>query len=119
MEEDKSQEFLKWLSLKLREQNLTEHQLSIKADIGHSLFTRARAGVLPKWETCYALSKALGANTYEVFRIAGLIPAIPEYELEESFEKLRAQFYSLSKEKRDMATEIFDVLIKAEEKHRK
>lgn len=117
--EEKSQEFLNWLSLKLREHNLTEHQLAKKAGIGHSIFTRARAGILPKWDTCYALAKALDVNPYEVFRIAGLIPAIPEYELEESFEKLRAQFYSLSKERRDMATEIFGVLVKAEEKYRK
>ena len=119
METEKSQEFMKWISLKLKEHNLTENQLAIKAGIGHSVFTRARAGILPKWEKCYAIARALDVSPYELFRLAGLIPAIPEYELEESFEKLRAQFYSLSKERRDTATEIFSVLVRAEEKYRK
>lgn len=33
METEKSQEFMKWISLKLKEHNLTENQLAIKAGI--------------------------------------------------------------------------------------
>ena len=120
MEKDKSQVFLDWLSLRLRERNLTEHQLAKKAGIGHSIFTRARTkGIVPKWDTVYKIARALDVSVYETFRVAGLIPALPQFEHQERVDRLVERIGSIPGERWDFVFELIDLVIKDLERQKK
>ena len=120
MDKDKSQVFLNWLTLKLQERNLTEHQLAKKADIGHSIFTRARTkGIVPKWETVYKIARALDVSVYEAFRVAGLLPPLPQYQHQEKIEKMMERLNSVPEERWDFVFGIIDLVIKDSERQKK
>jgi transcriptional regulator with XRE-family HTH domain len=120
MDKDKSQVFLNWLTLKLQERNLTEHQLAKKAGIGHSIFTRARTkGIVPKWETVYKIARALDVSVYEAFRAAGLIPPLPQYKHQERIESMMERLDSVPEERWDFVSEIVDLVIKESERQKK
>ena len=120
MAEDKSQVFLQWLSVKLKERNLTENQLAKKAGIGHSNFTRARnKGILPKWEACYKIARALDVSPYEVFRAAGLLPPSPQIEQQERTGRLVERMQSVPEDRWDLIFNIIDAVIKDSEREKK
>lgn len=120
MEEDRSQVFLNWLSLILRERNLTEHQLAKKAGIGHSIFTRARTkGIVPKWDTCFKIARALDVSVYETFRVAGLIPSLPQFKHQERIDRMMERFSSVPEERWDFVFELIDLVIKDSQRQRK
>jgi transcriptional regulator with XRE-family HTH domain len=120
MDNDKSQVFLNWLTQILQERNLTENQLANKAGIGHSVFTRVRTnGILPKWDTCYKISRALDINTYEIFRAASLIPVMPQFEQQEKIDKLLERLNSLPEERWDLILAFIDLMIKDAERQKR
>lgn len=120
MEKDKSQVFLEWLSLKLSERNLTEHQLAKKAGIGHSIFTRARTkGIVPKWETCYKIARALDVSLYETFRVAGLIPSLSQFQHQEKIDRMMEWVSSVPEERLDFVFELIDLVIKDSKRQKK
>ena len=120
MADDKSQTFLEWLSVKLKERNLTENQLAKKANIGHSNFTRARnKGILPKWDVCYKISRALDVSPYEVFRAAGLMPPSPQIAQQERIDRLVERMQSVPEDRWDLIFNIIDVVITDIQRHEK
>jgi transcriptional regulator with XRE-family HTH domain len=119
MDKDKSQVFLSWLTPILRERSLTENQLAKKAGIGHSVFTRARTkGILPKWDTCYKIARALDVSVYEAFRAASLIPSLPQFKHQERIDRMMEQFNSLPEERWDFVFEFIDLVIKDAERQK-
>jgi transcriptional regulator with XRE-family HTH domain len=120
MDKDKAQVFLDWLSAKLRERNLTEHQLAKKAEVGHSHFTRARTkGILPKWDTIYKIARALDANVYEAFRAADLIPSLPQFKHQEKIDRIMERVGSVPEDRLDFVFELIDLVIKDTKKSQK
>jgi transcriptional regulator with XRE-family HTH domain len=120
MNKDKSQVFLNWLTLKLKERNLTEHQLAKKAGIGHSIFTRARTkGIVPKWDTCYKIARALDVSVYETFHVAGLLPSLPQFKNQERTDRMMERLNSVPEERWDFVFELIGLVVKDSEKRKK
>ena len=120
MDKDNAQVFLDWLSTKLRERNLTEHQLAKKAKVGHSHFTRARTkGILPKWDTIYKIARALDTSVYEAFRVAGLIPPLPQFEHQEKIDRIMERVGSVPEERLDFVFDMISLVIKDAKKSQK
>ena len=67
-------EFIEWLNEKERSKNWSDYELSKRAGISHSVLSRARSGILPKWDACESIANALDVSPILVFRMAGLLP---------------------------------------------
>ena len=113
MTQDKVEVFIKWLDGVLAENNLTDNQLAKRAKISHSNFSKARNdGILPKWELCEKIARALRIEPVEVFRAAGLIPYPPDFD--QDFERLKFSYGKLSQCDRKKAARLVDVLVENE-----
>lgn len=66
--------FIEWLDQQLKPLGWSDHQLAKRAGISHSVVSKARAGIAPKWEACMAIAAALDLPAEIVFRRAGLLP---------------------------------------------
>jgi len=55
-----------------------DHQLAINAGVSHSVISKARTGITPKWEACAAIAAALGVSREFAFRKAGLLDPEPD-----------------------------------------
>jgi|AMZC01.1.fsa_nt_AMZC01000485.1_17 DNA-binding XRE family transcriptional regulator len=114
MTEDKAAVFVKWLDSVLAEYNLTDNQLAIRADISHTNFSKARnKGVLPRWDICLKIARALRIDPVEVFCAAGLLPYPPE--LDPDFEHLKFSYGKLSERDRKRAVKLVGVLAENED----
>lgn len=91
MAQEKTEAFIQWLDDRLAEDHLTDFQLAKKAGISHSVISKARKGILPKWNACTEIARALRVDPIEIYRAAGLIQSPPD--LDPDFERLK-QIYS-------------------------
>ena len=96
--------FLEWLNFELARRGWNDFQLSRKAGISHSAFSRARRGALPSWDVCGAIARALEVPPELVFRKAGLLPERDDEPV--SFEYWRFVLEQLSDDDRDELLEI-------------
>lgn len=71
---NKPSDFIAWLDKELEARGWSDHQLSRRAGLSHSVISKARSGTAPKWEACEALAGALQMPAEQVFRAAGLLP---------------------------------------------
>ena len=78
---EKQREFIEWLDEMIATRNWSDNQLAKEAGISHSVISKARSGVLPKWDACEAISAALNVSPVLVFRKAGLLPPGPSDEV--------------------------------------
>jgi len=78
-------DFVIWLDKQLSDRNWSDHQLARKAGISHSVISKARRGISPKWDACVAIATALDLPPEVVFRQVGLLPPLPpaQGEIEE------------------------------------
>jgi transcriptional regulator with XRE-family HTH domain len=74
---DKNIEFITWLDEILVARNWSDNQLAKKAGISHSVISKARSGILPKWGACESIAHALDISPVIIFRKAGLLPPGP------------------------------------------
>lgn len=65
--------FIAWLDDELAERGWNDFQLARQAGLSHSVISKARSGILPKWEACEAIALALKLPVELVFRKAGLL----------------------------------------------
>lgn len=105
--------FIEWLDKKLAENHLTDSQLSKKAKMSHSVLSKARNGILPKWEACAKIAHALRVDPIEVFRAAGLVQLPPD--LDSDFERLKFVYGTLPTNQRKLAIRLIDVLTTEED----
>lgn len=96
--------FIDWLDQELRERGWNDHQLAQRAGLSHSVISKARRGVLPRWEACAAIAGALNLPADLVFRYAGLLPPLPDEEA--SLVELRALLARLSPRDRQELVQI-------------
>ncbi len=79
-------QFITWLETELAQRGWSDHQLARHAGISHSVISKARSGLPPKWEACEAIANALKLPPEQVFRQAGLLAPVEE---QASFEEWR------------------------------
>ena len=68
-------DFITWLDSELSIRGWTDYKLAKTAGFNHSVISRARMGVLPRWEACAGIAKAFELPVDFVFRKAGLLSA--------------------------------------------
>ncbi|HNB54686.1 MAG TPA: hypothetical protein PK530_22245 [Anaerolineales bacterium] len=92
-------QFNLWLDQELAKRGWNDYQLSKKAGISHSVISKARSGILPKWQACFSLANALSVAPETVFRLAGLLSKAPDWSPEkDEWDHLFAQLPSEERE---------------------
>ncbi len=99
MSVSKQEEFIVWLDGELSRRGWSDYQLAKRAQISHSVISRARSGSLPKWGACESIARALGMPTEFVFRKAGLLPSKTYDEAE--YEQVAHLFGQLPRDDRE------------------
>jgi hypothetical protein len=66
-----------WMNRKKR-LNLSDYEVAKKGGFSHSVLSRARSGISPKWDVCISGSKVFNVFPITVFRKAGLLTEGPE-----------------------------------------
>jgi len=92
MTPERTELFIAWLDTKLSDAHLSDSELAKRARMSHSVLSKARKGILPKYEACAKIARALRVDPVEVFRAAGLI-STPQ-DLDTDFEQLK-HLYSI------------------------
>ncbi len=113
MNKNEIDKFFQWLDKHLLLRNMKYHRLAKEAGITHTVFTKAKAGHLPKWDACVAIAKVFDVDPVEVFRAASLLPELPPEDAE--FEQMRYEFYKLSPSSRYFAIRIVNAIGKSDE----
>jgi len=108
MEQENVELFLKWLDNELTKNNLSDSQFAAKAKLSHTAISKARKGKLPKWKACLLIAEALHKDPLEVFRLAGLLPKIPNST--EELERLKFVCENLPQEYRAIAIRVIRAL---------
>lgn len=70
--------FLDWVKEIETGKNWTDNQWATTAGLSHSVFSKARAGILPRWDACVAMADAAGLPREQAFRAAGLMKPNPK-----------------------------------------
>ena len=97
MNQKSSSAFLEWLDNILRQKNMTDYQLAKRAEISHSVLSKARAGMQSiGWDACTAIATALEIPQSEVLIMAGHLEKPPKYvpgqaEWDALYEKLSVE----------------------------
>jgi transcriptional regulator with XRE-family HTH domain len=102
MSVSKQEEFIVWLDGELSKRGWSDYQLAKRAQISHSVISRARSGSLPKWDACESIASALGLPIEFVFRKAGLLP--PKPESNPKLEEVSYLFSQLTPDEQDELT---------------
>ncbi len=108
MTQENAQCFIQWLDKQLADNRLNDHQLAQKAGISHSVISKARKGILPKWDACVSIARALNVDPIQIFRIAGLLQNPPE--LDPNFEALKFSYGKLSPKFQKIVIRIIQML---------
>ncbi len=104
MTEKANKEFIEWVNSVEKSHGWTDNKWTTKAGISASVLSRARQGIIPKWDACLALANAAHLSPITAFRKAGLLPPGDEKINFKDWEHLLDQ---ISQEDRD---EIFNAL---------
>lgn len=70
--------FIKWLDSLESQKRWTDYRLSAETGLSSSVFSKARQGILPKWDALVRIAKAFDVPPETAFRKAGLLPPLPE-----------------------------------------
>jgi len=80
---DMSEKFTNWLNTMMSERGWNQTETANKSDLSRTTISDFLAGTAPiGFEACNKLAKAFNAYSPDVFRIAGLIPNIPQKNAE-------------------------------------
>lgn len=96
----KMEELIAWLEEQLRQREWQASDLARRAGVGNSTIQRIMAGTRRAGKTvCSKIAVALGEPPEKVFRLAGLLPSIPEQETVE--QDFLNEFRALSPQQRE------------------
>lgn len=96
--------FIEWLD-ELEEANKwTDYRLSVETGLSSSVFSKARQGVLPKWDALVRIATAFKVSPITAFRKAGLLPQGVDDEIK--FEDWQHILSQMTPEERDEMREI-------------
>lgn len=109
MTQGRTEIFIEWLDNKLTEAHLTDSQLAKRADMSHSVLSKARKGILPSWNACIKIARGFRIDPIEVFRAAGLV--LTPSDLDADFERLKIVYDLLPNKKRKLAVKLISVLV--------
>lgn len=109
MTPERTELFIAWLDKKLSDAHLSDSELARRARMSHSVLSKARKGILPRYEACAKIAHGLKVDPIEVFRAAGLLTT-PK-DLDSDFERLKDYYGSLSHKKRDFLVEFAAMLV--------
>lgn len=70
--------FVKWLDDLEDSRGWTDYKLSQETGLSSSVFSKARQGILPKWDALIRIAAAFNISPITAFRKAGLLPPAPE-----------------------------------------
>ncbi|MEW5873415.1 MAG: hypothetical protein AB1894_29410 [Chloroflexota bacterium] len=110
------EDFLAWLDGELALRGWNDFQLSQQAGVSHSMLSRARRGALPGWDGCEAIASALDVPAELVFRLAGLLPELPDED--GGFEQWRYLLVQLSEEDRQELLQIARLKLERQERRK-
>ena len=67
--------FIKWLDeMENKKGGWTDYRLSAETGLSSSVFSKARQGILPKWDALVRIAVAFNVSPITAFRKAGLLP---------------------------------------------
>jgi transcriptional regulator with XRE-family HTH domain len=66
--------FIEWLDEMEDQRGWTDYRLSMETGLSSSVFSKARQGILPKWEALMRIAEAFHISPITAFRKAGLLP---------------------------------------------
>jgi len=70
----KANEFIEWLDEQEKETGFSDYEIARKGGFSHSVLSRARSGIPPKWDICVSIANVLNVSPITIFRKAGLLP---------------------------------------------
>ncbi len=73
--------FIEWIDSVEDELGWTDNKWATTAGLSASVLSKARQGIIPKWDACLALANAANRSPVTVFRKAGLLPPGPDDEI--------------------------------------
>ena len=66
--------FIDWLDAQEKRYGLSDYEVAKKGDFSHSVLSRARSGIPPKWDVCVKIAGVFNLSPISVMRKAGLLP---------------------------------------------
>ena len=67
-------DFIEWLDAQEKAFGYSDYEVAKKGKFSHSVLSRARSGIPPKWDVCSKIAKVFNASPVTVLRKAGLLP---------------------------------------------
>lgn len=113
-------DFVVWLDSQEADFGITDYELSKQGGFSHSVLSRARTGIPPKWDVCVSIAKVFKLSPITVFRKARLLPPGPDDEVNlDNWEHLLAQMTAEEREEvRDISVMKIDRRQKSEQSAR-
>ncbi len=71
---NKANDFIEWLDEQENKFSYSDYEVAKKGDFSHSVLSRARSGIPPKWDVCSKIAKVFNVSPITVIRKAGLLP---------------------------------------------
>jgi transcriptional regulator with XRE-family HTH domain len=113
MSPDKTEKFIQWLDEQEQNRGWSDYRLAKEAGVNPSVLSKARSGVIPKWDACIAIAQALRVSPITVFRAAGLLP---EGGDEASFTDYQYLLSQLTTEEQEEIRQIMEMKIERRQK---
>ena len=73
--------FITWLDELETVNGWTDYRLSAETGLSSSVFSKARQGILPKWDALVRIADAFRVSPITAFRKAGLLPPGPDEDV--------------------------------------
>lgn len=106
--------FVRWLDEMEALKGWTDYRLSAETGLSSSVFSKARQGILPKWDALVRIADAFGISPITAFRKAGLLPAGPADKI--NFEDWQYLLTKLTQEEREELMQIATMKIERRQK---
>ena len=69
-----SNRFIEWLDEQEKKNGFSDYEVAKQGGFSHSVLSRARSGIPPKWDVCGKIAKVFNVSPVTVIRKAGLLP---------------------------------------------